>query len=169
MAKKIIIVGGVAGGATAAARLRRLDEMAEIIIIERGNYVSYANCGLPYYIGGVIESRDPLLLQTPKSLKDRYNIDVRIKQEALKIDTAAKTLRVKDINNGVEYTEAYDTLVLACGSEPVKPPIPGINEAINEFKCNCPFKGPARKFEIYIASISFIETGLSFMVFSITS
>lgn len=132
MSKKIIIIGGVAGGATAAARLRRLDETAEIIMIERGKYVSYANCGLPYYVGGVIMSREALLVQTPESLKHLYNLDVRIEQEVVSINREQKTIAVKDLKTSEVYQESYDNLVLATGSEPVKPPIPGV-EAENLF------------------------------------
>lgn len=113
--KKIIIVGGVAGGASTAARLRRLDETAEIIIIEKSNYVSYANCGLPYYIGNVIENEQRLLVQTPESLYKRFNIDVRVSSEVTKVDTTNKTVTI--INNGKSYTENYDYLVLAPGSK----------------------------------------------------
>jgi NADPH-dependent 2,4-dienoyl-CoA reductase/sulfur reductase-like enzyme/peroxiredoxin family protein/rhodanese-related sulfurtransferase/TusA-related sulfurtransferase len=126
---KYLIVGGVAGGATTAARLRRLDEQAEIIIFEKGKYISYANCGLPYYIGGVISERDRLFVQTPESFKQRLNIDVRIEQEVIKIDRTAKTVLVKDHKNNHEYAESYDKLVLSPGAEPLRPPIPGINDS----------------------------------------
>jgi NADPH-dependent 2,4-dienoyl-CoA reductase/sulfur reductase-like enzyme/rhodanese-related sulfurtransferase len=127
VSKKILIVGGVAGGASAAARLRRLDEKANIILFERGDYISFANCGLPYYIGGVIEKRDDLLVQTPKRFKSRFNIDVRIKNEVLKIDRDKKQVSVKDLATGKEYSEEYDKLVLSPGAEPIRPPIPGID------------------------------------------
>jgi len=126
MNKKVIIVGGVAGGATTAARLRRLDENAEIILFERGKYISYANCGLPYHVGDVIPSREDLLLQTPESLKSRFNIDVRIQQEVTFIDRANKTVSVKNLATSQESIESYDTLVLATGSSPIIPNIPGI-------------------------------------------
>lgn len=126
MNKKILIVGGVAGGATAATRLRRLDEQAEIIVFERGDYVSYANCGLPYHVGNVIQSRDDLLLQTPETMKARYNIDVRIKQEVVAIDRSSKVVTVKDHKTDRIYTEPYDTLLLSTGSSPIRPPISGI-------------------------------------------
>ncbi|HQP46240.1 MAG TPA: FAD-dependent oxidoreductase [Flexilinea sp.] len=126
MNKKVIIVGGVAGGATTAARLRRLDENAEIILFERGKYISYANCGLPYHVGDVIPSREDLLLQTPESLKSRFNIDVRIQQEVTFIDRANRTVSVKNLATSQESVESYDTLVLATGSSPIIPNIPGI-------------------------------------------
>ena len=120
--KKILIVGGVAGGATAAARLRRLDENAQIIMFDRGAAISFANCGLPYYIGGVIADREALLLHTPDSFHRRFNIDVRVQSEVLSIDRAAKTITVKDKKNGDTYTESYDTLLLAPGAAPIVPP-----------------------------------------------
>ncbi len=126
MNKKVIIVGGVAGGATTAARLRRLDENAEIILFERGKYISYANCGLPYHVGDVIPSREDLLLQTPESLKSKFNIDVRIQQEVTFIDRSKKTVSVKNLATSQESVESYDTLVLATGSSPIIPNIPGI-------------------------------------------
>lgn len=124
---RYLIVGGVAGGASTAARLRRLDEKAEIIVFERGNYVSYANCGLPYYIGGVITERDMLFVQTPESLKARLALDVRINNEVTSIDRKRKQVTVKNLKTGEEYTEKYDKLVLSPGAEPVRPPIPGID------------------------------------------
>jgi len=127
MAKRILIVGGVAGGASAAARLRRLDETAEIIMFERGDYISFANCGLPYYIGGAIKNRDDLLLQTPESFKKRFNIEVRIRNEVTAIDSGKKQINAKNLNSGETYTESYDKLILSPGAEPLKPPIPGID------------------------------------------
>ena len=127
MGKKVLIVGGVAGGGSAAARLRRLDDSANIILFERGEYVSYANCGLPYYIGGVIKSKGALVVQTPEAMRATYNIDVRTLHEVISIDRTAKTVRVKKVDTGEEYTESYDTLVLSTGSSPLKPPIPGID------------------------------------------
>ena len=118
---KVVIIGGVAGGATTATRLRRLDENAEIIILERGGFVSFANCGLPYYIGDVIKQKQDLLLQTPKSFKERFNIDVRIKIEAIKIDRENKKVLVRDLLNDKEYEESYDKLVLSPGAEPIHP------------------------------------------------
>ena len=122
---KTIIIGGVAGGATAAARLRRLDEKAEIIVLERGEYVSFANCGLPYYIGGVITDRADLTLQTPQSFKARFNIDVRVLNEAVKINPDSKTVTVKNLRTGETYEETYDNLILSMGAEPIRPNIEG--------------------------------------------
>jgi len=126
MKKRVIIVGGVAGGASTAARLRRLDQEAEITIYERGEYISYANCGLPYHIGNVIKSRDALLLQTPQVMKSRFNIDVHILHEVIAINRNEKTVSVKNLKNQEVTLEKYDTLVLATGSSPVIPKIPGI-------------------------------------------
>ena len=122
---KTIIIGGVAGGATAAARLRRLDEKAEIIILERGEYVSFANCGLPYYIGGVITDRGDLTLQTPESFKARFHIDVRVLNEAVKINPDTKIITVKNLRTGETYEESYDNLILSMGAEPIRPNIEG--------------------------------------------
>ena len=122
---KTVIIGGVSGGATAAARLRRLDEKAEIIVLERGEYVSFANCGLPYYIGGVITDREDLTLQTPQSFKARFHIDVRVLNEAVKINPDAKTVTVKDLRTGETYEETYDNLILSMGAEPIRPNIKG--------------------------------------------
>lgn len=122
---KILIVGGVAGGASAAARLRRLDEQAEIIMFERGEYISFANCGLPYYIGGTIQEKSALTLQTPKSFHSRFRVDVRTFGEVTAIDRAKKTVTVKNSNTGEEYQESYDKLILSPGAEPLKPPFPG--------------------------------------------
>lgn len=124
---KTIIIGGVAGGASAAARLRRLDEAAEIIILERGEFISFANCGLPYFIGGEITDRKMLTLQTPSSFKARFNIDVRVFSEAIKISPDAKTVTVKNLNTGTTYEEGYDNLILSPGAEPIKPNIVGID------------------------------------------
>ena len=124
---KILIIGGVAGGATAAARLRRLSEENEIIIFEKGEHVSFANCGLPYHIGGVIVERSKLLLHTPTSLKTRFNLDVRIFNEVLKINKEEKTVEVRNNITKEIYTESYDTLLLSPGAEPFRPNIPGIN------------------------------------------
>lgn len=124
---KTIIIGGVAGGASAAARLRRLDETAEIIILERGEFVSFANCGLPYYIGGTITDKENLTLQTPESFHSRFRIDVRLCNEAVKIDPKTKTVTVKDLRSGETYEESYDSLILSPGAEPIKPNIEGID------------------------------------------
>lgn len=123
---KFIIVGGVAGGATAAARIRRNTEQAEIILFEKGEYISYANCGLPYYIGGVIEERERLFVQTPETFGKRFNIDVRINSEVTNIDTNAKIVYIRT-SEGKEYTETYDKLLLSPGASPVRPPLPGID------------------------------------------
>ena len=124
---KIVIVGGVAGGATTAARLRRMDEQAQIVLFERGQYISYANCGLPYYIGGVITDREQLFVQTPEGFSARFKIDVRIRSEVTRLDIKEKRVAVTNLNSGKTYRESYDKLVLSPGAEPVKPPIPGID------------------------------------------
>ena len=125
---KYLIVGGVAGGATTAARLRRIDEKSEIIIFERGEYISYANCGLPYYIGNTITERNNLFVQTPESFGKRFNTDVRTLSEVIAINRANKEITVKDIRTGNTYIEKYDKLILSPGAEPVKPQLPGINQ-----------------------------------------
>ena len=124
---KVLIIGGVAGGATAAARLRRLAENAQIIIIEKSGYISYANCGLPYYIGGAIKDKRQLTLQTPQSFFKRFRIDARVNNEALKIDEVKKTVLIKNLVTGEEYEETYDKLILAPGAKPIKPTIEGID------------------------------------------
>ena len=124
---KTVIVGGVAGGATCAARLRRLDEKAEIVILERGEHVSFANCGLPYYIGGEITEKENLTLQTPTSFKSRFNIDVRVLNEAVAINPESKTVTVRNLKTGEEYAESYDKLVLSPGASPIRPNIEGID------------------------------------------
>lgn len=124
---KYIIIGGVAGGASTAARLRRLDENAEILLFEKGDYISYANCGLPYYIGGVIDDRNRLFVQTPESFEARFRIGVRIRSEIKKIDPSRKIIVAEDLNSGKQYEESYDKLVLSPGAEPVRPPLPGID------------------------------------------
>ena len=126
---KIVIIGGVAGGMSAATRLRRLNEKAEIIVLEKSGYVSYANCGLPYYVGGVIENENSLLLQTPESLHQRFNLDVRIKSEALSIDKENRTVKVKNLVNNEEYELNYDKLILSPGASPVVPPIKGVEHS----------------------------------------
>jgi NADPH-dependent 2,4-dienoyl-CoA reductase/sulfur reductase-like enzyme/peroxiredoxin family protein/rhodanese-related sulfurtransferase/TusA-related sulfurtransferase len=124
---KTVIIGGVAGGASTATRLRRMDEKAEIIILERGDFISFANCGLPYHIGGVIPERDKLLVITPDKLKKTFNIEARVKHEAINIDTKKKTISVRDLSNGREYTESYDKLVLSPGASPIIPPVEGVD------------------------------------------
>lgn len=146
MGLKVLIVGGVAGGASVAARLRRLNEEAEIILFERGEYISYANCGLPYYLGGVIGKKEHLIIMAPEIFKKRFNVDVRIGHEVIKIDRSQKQVEVFDRINGRTYRESYDKLVLSPGAEPFRPPIKGIDlegvftlrtipdaEAINRF------------------------------------
>ena len=132
---QIVIIGGVAGGMSAATRMRRLDESAQIIVLERSGYVSFANCGLPYHVGGVIEERSTLLLQTPESLGARFGIDVRVASEAVSIDREARTVRVRNLatagTEGAEYDLSYDRLVLSPGARPVRPPIPGIERALS--------------------------------------
>ena len=125
---KVLIIGGVAGGASAAARLRRLDEDAEIVILERTGYVSYANCGLPYYVGGVITERGKLTLQTPESFRRRFGIDVRVRNEALSIDRDSKTVRVRRLDDGSEYDEPYDVLILSPGAKPLMPDMSGTDD-----------------------------------------
>lgn len=127
MPKKVIIIGGVAGGASTAARLRRLDETAEIIMFEKGKYISFANCGLPYYIGDVINEREMLIVQTPENMKKRFNIDVRVSCEVTKINKHNKTVEVFDSLNDKRYTESYDYLVISTGAVPFKPKIDGID------------------------------------------
>lgn len=121
-----IIIGGVAGGATAAARIRRADEKAEIILVEKGPHISYANCGLPYYIGGTIADKNKLFVQTPESFGRRFNVDVRVNTEAISIDTKAKTVTLRRPDGSV-IDEHYDRLLLSPGSSPVRPPFPGID------------------------------------------
>ncbi len=123
---RLVIIGGVAGGASAAARARRLSEEAEIIVLERGPHVSFANCGLPYFVGGEIVNEEDLLVQTPKSLHSRFNLDVRVNSEVVSIDREAKVVNVRDLDNSREYTLPYDALVISTGAAPLTPPIPGI-------------------------------------------
>ena len=123
---KVVIVGGVAGGATAAARLRRLDETAEIVVFERSGFISYANCGLPYYIGGVIEDEAELTLQTPESFYERFRVQVKVRHEVTAIDRAARTVTVRDLTTGRVFTESYDKLLLAPGAKPTQPALPGV-------------------------------------------
>jgi len=124
---KYCIIGGVAGGATAAARIRRLDENSEIILFERGSHISFANCGLPYYLGGVIKERDRLFVTTADAFRMRYRVDVRTRHEVISIERNGRKIRIRDLSTGNEYTESYDRLLLSPGAEPIRPPIPGID------------------------------------------
>jgi NADPH-dependent 2,4-dienoyl-CoA reductase/sulfur reductase-like enzyme len=133
MKRKIVIVGGVAGGATAAAKLRRLSEQDDIIVFEKDEYISFANCGLPYYIGEVITDRNKLLVQTVEGMNKRFNLDIRNLTEVIKIDREKKEVVVKKVLSGVEYTESYDVLILSPGASPIVPPIPGLKESGNVF------------------------------------
>ena len=123
---KVVIIGGVAGGATAAARIRRLDEKAQILVFEKSGYVSYANCGLPYYIGGVIEDPDALTLQTPESFWKRFQIEMRVRHEVTAINPEKQTVKVKNLNTGENFEESYDKLLIATGAKPVWPDLPGV-------------------------------------------
>ncbi|HOO74862.1 MAG TPA: FAD-dependent oxidoreductase, partial [Tepiditoga sp.] len=129
---RILVIGGVAGGATAAARLRRLSEDAEIIIFEKGDYISFANCGLPYHIGGIIEDRERLLLETPQSFKEKLNIDVRVNNEVIEIKPENKTVKIKKLKSDEIYEEKYDYLILSPGAKPFIPNIEGVS-AYNVF------------------------------------
>ncbi len=135
---KIVIIGGVAGGASAAARARRLSENAQIIMLERGPFVSFANCGLPYHIGGDIKDRDNLLLQTPDSFLSRFNVDVRVMNEAISINRSEKTITIKNLIDDSEYQESYDFLLLSPGAGPIVPPIPGIQNSLTFSLRNVP-------------------------------
>lgn len=125
---KVVIVGGVAGGATAAARIRRLDENAEITIFEKSGYISYANCGLPYYIGGEISDREELTLQTPESFNARFRVDVKVRHEVVAINPDRKTVTVRNLSGGEVFEEKYDKLVLSMGAKPIRPNLPGIDD-----------------------------------------
>ena len=122
---KVVIIGGVAGGATAAARIRRLDETAEIIVFERSGFISYANCGLPYYIGGAIEDENELTLQTPESFYSRFRVDMRVHHEVTAIHPESKTVTVNNLENGTVFIESYDKLILSPGAKPIKPNFEG--------------------------------------------
>ena len=124
---KVVIIGGVAGGATAAARLRRLDEKAEITIFERSGYISYANCGLPYYVGGVIQNKKELTLQSPEGFRNRFRIRVNVHHEATEIHPDRKTVTVRNLDSGETFEESYDKLILSPGAQPVRPKLPGID------------------------------------------
>lgn len=123
---KVVIIGGVAGGATAAARIRRLDEQAEIVVFERSGFVSYANCGLPYYVGGIIEDPEELTLQTPESFLARFRVDMRVRHEVTALHPEQKTVTVRNLESGVEFEESYDKLLLAPGAKPTQPKLPGV-------------------------------------------
>ena len=127
---RVVIIGGVAGGMSAATRLRRLNAYAEIIVIEKSGHVSYANCGLPYYVGGVIEQESALLLQTPASLHARFRLDVRVASEVISINRKKKTILVKELSSGKEYELNYDKLILSPGASPIVPPILGVERAL---------------------------------------
>ncbi|MEK4730334.1 CoA-disulfide reductase [Paenibacillus sp. FSL L8-0641] len=133
MGRKIVIIGGVAGGASAAARLRRWNEEDEITLFERGEHVSFANCGLPYYIGGAIPAREKLFLQTPQGIRDRFNIDVRVLKEVIQIDREQKLVHFRDMVTGETDEQPYDIVVLSPGAKPMIPDIPGLHEAVNLF------------------------------------
>ena len=124
---KVIIVGGVAGGASCAARLRRLDERAEIVMVERGPYVSFANCGLPYHVGGVIEHESDLLVASPQLFRGHFAIDCRTECEAIGVSPGEKTVELRDVASGEVSTESYDKLVLSPGAPSIRPPLPGID------------------------------------------
>lgn len=124
---KVVIIGGVAGGATAAARIRRLDERAEIIVFEKSGFVSYANCGLPYYIGGAIKDKRDLTLQTPESFYRRFRVDMRVHHEVISINKEDKTVTVKNLESGEAFDERYDKLLISTGAKPIKPPFDGID------------------------------------------
>lgn len=160
---KYIIIGGVAGGATAAARIRRNTEKAEIILFEKGEYISYANCGLPYYIGGVIKDRERLFVQTPESFGTRFNIDVRTRSEVTAIDVKKKEVTVR--SSGKTYTESYDKLLLSPGASPVRPPLPGIDtEGIFTLRLEIRFQVVRKLFYLYsIKSIDNMRTFIFFL------
>jgi NADPH-dependent 2,4-dienoyl-CoA reductase/sulfur reductase-like enzyme/rhodanese-related sulfurtransferase len=124
---KVVIIGGVAGGASAATRLRRLNEQMNIVLFEKGEYISFANCGLPYYVGEIIRKKEQLVVQTPEAMKLRFNIDVRVFSEVIEIDAEKKELKIHDLKNGTRYKESYDTLLLSPGATPIKPAIPGLD------------------------------------------
>ena len=132
MKKKVVIIGGAAGGAAALARLRRISEDVELVLLDKGAYVSYANCGLPYYIGNKVESRDDLITQSPKMMAKRFNADVRVNSEVLEILANEKKIVVKDLKSNDTYQLDYDNLIISTGSTPLRPPISGI-EASNIF------------------------------------
>jgi NADPH-dependent 2,4-dienoyl-CoA reductase/sulfur reductase-like enzyme len=134
MSKKIVIIGGVAGGATAATRLRRLNEEDKIVLFEKGEYISFANCGLPYHVGGVIKERENLLLQTVDGMNQQYGLDVRNFSEVLEINPQSKSVTVLNHQTGERYVESYDQLIISTGAKAIVPPIVGIEEADNVFR-----------------------------------
>ena len=123
---KVLIVGGVAGGATAAARIRRLDEQAEIVVFERSGYISYANCGLPYYVGDIITDPDELTLQTPESFFRRFRVDMKVRHEVIAIHPERKTVTVRNLDTDTDFEESYDKLILSPGAKPTQPDMPGV-------------------------------------------
>ena len=127
LARRILIVGGVAGGASCAARLRRLDESVEIAVFDRGPYVAFANCGLPYYVGDVIADEGALLIASPEMFRERFNIEVHTNTDVISIDRAGRTITVRDLRTGNSRTERYDALVLSPGAAPIRPPLPGVD------------------------------------------
>jgi len=127
--RRVLIVGGVAGGASCAARLRRLDETAEIVVFDRGPYVSFANCGLPYYVGDVIVDERELLVASPELFRERFAIEVHTDTDVTAIDREARTIAVRDVRSGATRRERYDALVLAPGAAPIRPPLPGNSDA----------------------------------------
>lgn len=139
-----LIIGGVAGGATVAARLRRMDEHANIVLFERGKYVSYANCGLPYYIGGTIADRNKLFVQSVEGFTRRFRIDIRTEQEVVRIDRAKRLVEVRRLATGELYTEPYDKLVLSVGAEPLRPPSRASTTVASSRCAACPTRMPSR-------------------------
>ena len=129
MTKKILIVGGVAGGASVAARVRRLDESAEIIMFDKGPHVSFSNCSLPYHLSGIVEESQELVLMSPDKFKDRYNIEARVQQEVIQINRDKKTITIKDLSSNKIYEENYDKLVLSPGASPIRPNLEGIDKS----------------------------------------
>ena len=142
MAKRVLIIGGVAGGASCAARLRRQAEDAEIIVFERGPYVSFANCGLPYYVGNVIQEENKLLVASAQLFKDRFNIEVRTGHEVTYIDRKLHEIEVKRLETGEIYREKYDALVLSPGANPIRPPLAGIDLPGNLLSSHYPGQPP---------------------------